>query len=94
MIDRILPGIAALGLGATKIFAAAAHTPVKAFGTFTSERRALSLWLKEHQVRAVAMEATGVSWSSVHDQLQAAGFQVTLFHGAHARNLCRAARAT
>lgn len=87
MIDRILAGIAALDLGATKIFAATAHTPVKAFGTFTSELRALSLWLKEHQVRAVAMEATGVYWISVHDQLQAAGFQVTLFHGAHARNL-------
>jgi transposase len=87
MIDRILPGIAALDLGATKIFAATAHTPVKAFGTFTSELRALSLWLQEHQVHSVAMEATGVYWISVHDQLQAAGFQVTLFQGAHARNL-------
>jgi hypothetical protein len=87
MIDRIQPGIAALDLGATKLFAATADTAVKAFGIFTSELRALSLWLKEHQVRAVAMEATGVYWISAHDQLQAAGFQVTLFHGAHARNL-------
>jgi transposase len=87
MIDRILPGVAALDLGATKIFAATADTPVKVFGTFTSELRALSLWLKEHEVRAVAMEATGIYWITVHDQLQAAGFQVTLFHGAHARNL-------
>ena len=33
------------------------------------------------------MEATGVYWIPVHDQLQGAGFKVTLFHGAHARNL-------
>lgn len=87
MIDRILPGIAALDLGATKIFAATADAPVKTFGTFTNELRALSLWLKERQVRAVAMEATGVYWIAVHDKLQADGFEVTLFHGAHARNL-------
>jgi transposase len=87
MIDRILPGIAALDLGATKIFAAAADGPVKVFGTFTHELRALSLWLKEHQVHSVAMEATGIYWITVHDQLEGAGFKVTLFHGAHARNL-------
>jgi transposase len=87
MIDRILPGIAALDLGATKIFAATAGAPVKTFGTFTHELRALSLWLKQRQVRAVAMEATGVYWIAVHDKLQADGFEVTLFHGAHARNL-------
>jgi len=33
------------------------------------------------------MEATGVYWIPVHDRLQADGFAVTLFHGAHARNL-------
>nr|MBA2433035.1 transposase [Chthoniobacterales bacterium] len=87
MIDSILPGFAALDLGATKIFAAAAATPVKTFGTFTGELRALCAWLTEHQVHGVAMEATGVYWIPVHDLLQAAGFKVTLFHGAHARNL-------
>ena len=35
----------------------------------------------------VAFEATGVYWIPVHDQLQAAGFELMLFHGAHARNL-------
>ena len=87
MIDRILPGFAALDLGATKLFAATANAPVQAFDTFTSALRSLSLWLKEQQVHSVAMEATGVYWIPVHDQLQSAGFQVTLFHGAHARNL-------
>jgi transposase len=87
MIDRIQPGYAALDLGALKIFAAAADTPVKSFGTVTGELHALGLWLREHQVRFVAMEATGVYWIPVHDYLQRQGFEVTLFHGAHARNL-------
>lgn len=87
MIDKILPGFAALDLGATKIFAACADFPVRSFGTVTAELRALSAWLKQQGVQAVAMEATGVYWIPVHDQLQAAGFKVTLFHGAHARNL-------
>ena len=87
MIDTIMPGFAALDLGATKLFAATANTPVKAFGTFTSELRALVAWLQKHQVQCVAMEATGVYWIPVHDTLQANGFKVTLFHGAHARNL-------
>jgi transposase len=87
MIDRIQPGFAALDLGATKIFAATAEAPVKTFGTFTGELEVLGQWLKEHQVHAVAMEATGIYWIPVHDALQAAGLEVTLFHGAHARNL-------
>ena len=57
--DSILPGCAALDLGATKIFAAAPATPVKTFGTFTGELRALSAWLTEHQIHSVAMESSG-----------------------------------
>jgi transposase len=33
------------------------------------------------------MEATGVIWINPHDFLRGEGFDVTLFHGAHARNL-------
>jgi transposase len=40
-----------------------------------SELRALSAWLKQHRVRKVAMEATGVYWIALHDHLQAEGFE-------------------
>jgi transposase len=86
-LDTILAGFAALDLGATSIHAAAANTPVAVFGTTTAELRRLCAWLHEHGVQRVAFEATGVYWIPVHDQLQAAGFKVLLFHGAHARNL-------
>ena len=87
MIDKILPGFAALDLGASNLFAATAETAVKSFSTFTVDLHALCAWLTEHKVHSVAMEATGVYWIPVHDLLQSKGFKVTLFHGAHARNL-------
>lgn len=86
-LDKILPGFAALDLGATHIHAAAADAPVKVFGTNTSELRRLAAWLRERGVKHVAFEATGVYWIPVHDQLESEGFKVMLFHGAHARNL-------
>lgn len=86
-LDKILPGFAALDLGATHIHAAAADAPVKVFGTNTSELRCLAAWLRERGVKHVAFEATGVYWIPVHDQLESEGFKVMLFHGAHARNL-------
>src|SRR5207237_10618360 len=86
-LDTILSGFAALDLGATSIHAATANTPVAVFGTTTAELRRLSGWLTTHGVRRVAFEATGVYWIPVHDQLQRAGFDLMLFHGAHARHL-------
>jgi transposase len=86
MIDTILPGFAALDLGDEKIFVAVPNAPVRSFGTFTSDLRLLGKWLKQCGVRHVAMEATGVLWINPHDYLQSKDFQVTLFHGAHARN--------
>lgn len=87
MIDRILPGVAALDLGAEKLFCALADAPVKSFGTFSADLRVLGDYLKSHQIKRVAMEATGVYWIPVHDYLQGEGMEVTVFHGAHARNL-------
>ena len=37
MIDTILPGFAAIDIGAEKLFVAVAGEPVKSFGTFTTE---------------------------------------------------------
>jgi transposase len=86
-IDTIAPEYAAIDLGATDHYVAIADTPVKRFGTFTKDLKAMAAWLKEHNIRYVAMEATGVYWINPHDVLQEAGLEVTLFDGASARNL-------
>jgi transposase len=87
MIETILPGVAAIDLGAEKLFVGLAEKPVRSFGTCTCDLRELVAWLQQNQIKRVAMEATGVLWIIPHDYLQAEGFAVTLFHGAHARNL-------
>jgi transposase len=86
-IDTIAPEYAAIDLGATDLYVAIADTPVRRFGTFTRDLHALAAWLREHHIQHVAMEATGVYWINPHDVLEAAGFNVTLFDGAGARNL-------
>jgi hypothetical protein len=43
--------------------------------------------LKQHGVSKVAMEATGVYWIPIHDLFQSQGLEVTVFNGAHARNM-------
>jgi transposase len=87
MIEKILPGVAAIDLGAEKLFVGLADQPVRSFGSCTRDLRDLTAWLQQNQIRRVAMEATGVLWIIPHDYLQSQGFEVTLFHGAHARNL-------
>jgi transposase len=86
-IDRIVPGCAAIDIGSEKHFVAVAGQAVRSFASFTGEVRKLCAYLQEHQVTRVAMEATGVYWMPLYDALEHAGLQVTLFNGAHARNL-------
>ena len=38
------------------------ESPVRIFGVFSAEQDALVEWLQQHQVRTVAMEATGIYW--------------------------------
>lgn len=86
-LHKILPGVAAIDIGRERLFVAVAEQPVCSFGTFTNEIRLLAQYLQEQGVQQVAMEATGVYWIPVHDQLEARGFAVTLFNGQHARHL-------
>jgi len=86
-IDRIAPGIAAIDIGSEKHFVATADQPVRAFASFTADLQKLSAYLRERQVTKVAMEATGTYWMPLYDALQQKGLEVTVFNGAHARNL-------
>jgi transposase len=65
---------------------AAGESPVRVFGVFSAEQDALVEWLQRHQITTVAMEATGIYWLSLYDQLEAAGIQVYLVdpHGVKA----------
>lgn len=76
-----------MDIGASDVYVAVADQPVRRFGTHTSDVRDTLAYLKEHHITRVAMEATGVYWVCLHDVLEESGIEVTVFNGAHARNL-------
>jgi transposase len=87
-IDRILPGYAAIDIGQEAIFIAChGNEGAKEFGTFSADFEAAAIYLREHGITQVAMEATGVYWIPLHDLLEQRGFRVTMFNGATARNM-------
>jgi transposase len=88
MIDKIHPGYGAIDIGQEKIFVACAGMQeVRSFNTFSADLEVAAAYLCEKGVTKVAMEATGVYWIPLHDLLQSKGLSVTVFNGAHARNM-------
>ena len=55
------PRAAFVDVGSEKMHVSIGGGPPRVFGTVTSQLQALRDFLVEHQVRSVAMEATGVS---------------------------------
>lgn len=62
---------------------------VQQFGVSTKELFRLAQWLTEHQVKHVAMEATGGYERALVNVLQEAGFQVMVTSGAYTKNYRR-----
>ena len=88
MIERIALGYGAIDIGQEKIFlACGGDEEVRSFGTFSADLELAAQYLQEKKVSQVAMEATGVYWIPLHDLLESKGLKVTVFNGAHARNL-------
>lgn len=59
---------------------------VREFSTMTPDLRELSTWLEEYNVKAVAMESTGVFWKPIFNILEE-GFEVILANAAHVKNV-------
>jgi transposase len=88
MIDRILPGYGAIDIGQEKIFVACSGADeVRSFSTFSADLEVAAQYLVQRGIDKVAMEATGVYWIPLHDLLERKGIAVTVFNGAHARNM-------
>lgn len=51
---------------------------VKAFGNYTVDLQNIGKWLKEHNIKTVAMESTGVYWIPLFEELERQGFECLL----------------
>lgn len=65
-------------LGAEKIFVSVDGQTVVHFETYTADYQRCIVYLKEHKIKRVAMEATGVYWIAFYEMLEKNGFEVCL----------------
>ena len=86
-MKTIHPQAAGIDLGTRQVFVAVAGQPVRHYATYTEDFAEVVRYLGQHQITTVAMEATGVYWVVLHDMLEAAGMEVCVVNGAHARNV-------
>jgi transposase len=86
-LQKINPHCAGVDIGSESVFIAIEEADVASFGTFTDDYLSAIAYLKEHDIAAVAMEATGVYWITLFDMLEAAGISVTLVNGKQVKYL-------
>jgi transposase len=61
--------------------------PIREFGSWTADLHEMALWLKEHGIRTVAMQSTGVYWIAVQEVLEQSGLEVYLVNARGTKNL-------
>ncbi len=81
------PRAAFVDVGSEKMHVSIGGGPPHVFGAVTSQLQALRDFLVEHQVRSVAMEATGVYWLPLYSVLEAASLDVRMVDGRQTRHL-------
>jgi transposase len=81
-MSRVNQNAAGVDIGAEEIVVCVAGDEstqiVKAFGNYTVDLQAIGKWLKEHGVKTVAMESTGVYWIPLFEELERQGFECLL----------------
>ena len=85
------PDAAGIDVGANEIWVAVApdrsEKPIRRFGAFTQELKAIVQWLRDCGIRTVAMESTGVYWIPLYQLLADAGLKVCLVNARHVKNV-------
>ena len=81
-MSQVNKDAAGVDIGAVEIVACVAGKNstqiVKAFGNYTVDLQSIGKWLKEHKVKTVAMESTGVYWIPLFEVLESMGFECLL----------------
>ena len=81
-MSQVNANAAGVDIGAVEIVACVAGDAttqiVKAFGNYTVDLQAIGKWLKEYDIKTVAMESTGVYWIPLFEELERQGFECLL----------------
>lgn len=81
-MSKVNQKAAGVDIGATEIVACVSAGEevqlVKAFGNYTVDLQAIGEWFRQHEVKTVAMESTGVYWIPLFEELERQGFECLL----------------
>src|SRR3989337_392415 len=81
-MSKVNPNAAGVDIGAGEIVGCVAGDEttqiVKAFGNYTVDLQAIGRWMKEHNIRTIAMESTGVYWIPLFEEMERQGFECLL----------------
>lgn len=88
-LSVVNPDAAGIDLGATTHYVSVPEdrdsAPVRHFGCYTPDLKAMGQWLLQCEIKTVVMEATGVYWSPVFRVLESCGLQVLLVNPRHVK---------
>jgi transposase len=91
MLPIMHPDAAGIDIGAEEIFVSVPPDrdidSVRRFDTFTRDLFALADWLRQCNIRSVAMESTGVYWIPLYQILETHGLEVFLVNAHHVKNV-------
>jgi transposase len=90
-LEVLHPDAAGIDIGNESHYVAVPPTrdteSVRRFGCTTAELKTMVEWLKQCEIRTVAMQSTGVYWIAVYDILEQAGLEVYLVNARETKNL-------
>lgn len=88
-MEVVNPNAAGIDIGSRSHFVAVGQGDgdVREFGVYNEDLKAIATWLKENEVKTIAMESTGTYWQSLFAVLQSEGFQVILCNGKFTKNI-------
>ncbi len=90
-LPRVNRDAAGLDIGEAEIVVCVpcdrAKEPIRSFGTFTPDLRALVDWLQACGIKTVAMESTGVYWIPLYELLQERGIEAYVVNARHLKNV-------
>jgi transposase len=86
-LQQIRSNCAGADVGSVKIFIGIEEQQVRSFDTYTGSLQQAINYLKQQDIRELAMEATGVYWISFYDMLTAAGIKAHVVNGRHVKHV-------
>jgi transposase len=86
-LQKIHSQAAGIDVGSLKFFVGVDDEEVRDFDTFTSGCQQVAEYLQQKGITTVAMEATGVYWTTLYDMLTAVGIEVFVVNGRHVKHV-------